>query len=214
MALTSSMTRTSRTTLALLVGALVFTGLISREPAGADHLPANKTAAAGSTTQVVAPGENVTLLSATIRSSNPTDLILQVTAECSIVTNVTTIGNDNQRAFGQVRVWVEIDGSPVPVATADASGGRVVFCNRAYQRTTELLDDEDATIRTFFSTRHANAFNWLKLDVGSGIHTIEVKGELTAEATDRAVAEAVIGNRSLIVEPTKLPNDATVDEVA
>lgn len=60
------------------------------------------------------------------------------------------------------------------------------------------------------STRQANAFNWLALNIGSGVHTLDVKAELTQEATDRAVAEAVIGNRTVIVEPTKLANDATI----
>jgi hypothetical protein len=46
--------------------------------------------------------------------------------------------------------------------------------------------------------------------MGAGIHRIEVKATLTESATADATAEAVIGNRSLIVEPSKLANDASI----
>lgn len=172
-----------------------------------DHQPADQTAAAGSETEVVGPNEEVVLLSEDVRTSSPSDLVLNVTAECSIVTDVTTVGNDNQRAFGEVKVWVEIDGEHVAISSADSDEGRVVFCNRAYERTTSMFDDEDATIQTFMETRQANGFNWMALDVGNGVHTIEVKATLDTESTENAEAEAVVGNRTLIVEPTKAPND-------
>jgi len=37
-----------------------------------------------------------------------------------------------------------------------------------------------------------------------------VKATLTESTTGDATAEALIGNRSLIVEPTKLANDASI----
>lgn len=187
--------------------------LVARDQAVATHAPADKVAVSGSAVEVMGPGEEVTLLTAKLRTSTPTDLLLDVSAECSIVTNVTTVGNDDQRAFGQVRVWVEVGdegqaGEPVKVASGDPDG-KVVFCNRAYRRQTTLFDDEDATIATFLSTRTANAFNWAQLNVGKGIKEIVVKAELTEEATDKAVAEAAVGKRTLIVQPAKLANDAS-----
>jgi hypothetical protein len=41
------------------------------------------------------------------------------------------------------------------------------------------------------------------LDTGNGIHTIVVKGEFTATATN-GTASAIIGNRTLVVDPTKV----------
>jgi hypothetical protein len=175
-----------------------------------DSMPADKAAVAGSKVEVIDPGETVTLLAAKLRTSSPSDLIFEVTAECALTTNITTVGNDMSRAFGQVKVWVEIDGVEVPVAAGDADG-RVVFCNRAYERQTSGFDDQDATIKTFLETRNANAFNWMALNVGNGIHTVAVKGELTKEQTDNAMAKAAVGNRTLLIEPTKAAHNESLD---
>ena len=182
-------------------------------PVRASGLPANKTAASGSTTEVVDPAETVTLLSERIKTSKTTDLILSATAECAITTELTTTGNDDASAFGTVRLWVEIDGRPVPVSGADTDGGRVVFCNRADQRETSLFDDEDATIRTFQETRHATGFNWMALDVGSHVHVVELKAEFTKGSTGDASAKAAIGNRTLIIEPSRAANREDVTEL-
>ncbi len=193
----------------VLVG-LVAAGAL---PAAAEHEPANKVSASGSTIEVAGPQEEIVLLSETVKTSKPTDLILSVSLECSIVTNVTTVGNDTSYANGHLEVWIEIDGQPVLVSADDEDGGHVVFCNRSYQRSTSMFDDEDATIETFFDTRTANAFNWMALDVGSATHTIEVKGRLAQEASDNAEAEVVVGDRTLIVEPTKSANDEQVTQL-
>lgn len=201
-------------TAAVLVLAVVGSG------AQAGHEPANKVSAAGSETELIrpanAPGSNtVTILSERVKTSKPTDLILGVTAECSITTDVTTVGSDDETAFGAIRVWVEIDGNPVPVSEEDTDQGRVVFCNRTYQRVTSLgSDDENDSIRTFMQTRSANGFNWMALDVGSATHLIEVKAELTTAETAGADTIAVVGNRTLIVEPVKATNDEKVTALA
>ena len=192
---------------ALALLALVTVPALAPE-ATATHSPANKVTALGSNVEVVAPGEEVVLLAGTMKTSSPTDLLLSVSLECSILTQVTTVGNDDQEAFGRVEVWVEIDGVPVGVTAND--NGRVVFCDRVHQQETTLFDDEDATIRSYLETRTANAFNWAALNVGSGMHSIVVKGTLTKGATEGAMAEAAIGKRTFIAEPTKLANDVTV----
>lgn len=204
---------TRRRPAAVAVVVLLAAGLyLGLRPATADHSPADKVSAAGSTMEVFdSDDQPVTLLSTEMRTSSPTDLVLQVTAECSIVTDVTTVGDDDQSASGTVRIWVEIDGEPVPVAGADGGDdGEVVFCNRLFQRETDLFDDQDATIRTYMETRAANAFNWVWLDTGHGVHTIEVLASLEVDSTQEASAEAVVGNRTLVVEPTKMKNDASL----
>lgn len=208
--------------------ALPLTAALVVAPLGAaqaTHSPADKVVAAGSTLEVTdAASGPVELLSSTLKTSSPTDLMLAVTAECALWTDLTTTGNDSATAISRVEVWIEVDGEVVPVNSTDtatgdtgtplevgqAEAGHVVFCNRAFRATTSNFDDEDATIRLFNRTRQANAFNWLDLNLGAGEHTIKVYGDLTADTEGDATAKAAIGKRTLIVEPTKLANDATI----
>lgn len=179
-----------------------------------------KTAMAGGTTEVVGPGEKVLLLSEKIRTTKYTDLLLGVTAECAITTELTTVGNDEAGASGLVNVYIEIDGKRIAVTDTDRNfataedDGKITFCNRAEERETTLFDDEDSTIRTFQATKQANGFNWAALNVGPAnvVHEIKVYGELVT-ATDGSPdtsATAAIGRRTLIVEPVKAAKDEQV----
>lgn len=220
----------NRTTAAAAVAALPLAALVVANPlapAGAEDAgtPADKVVAAGSTLEVTDAVEGpVELLSATMKTSAPTDLMLAVTAECALWTDIATTGNDSATAISRVELWLEIDGKVVPVNSTDtasgdtglpvevgqAEAGHVVFCNRAYGMATSDFDDEDAQIQMFNRTRNANAFNWMSLDLGSGAHTIKVFGELTTDVEGNALAKAAIGKRTLIVEPTKMANDAVL----
>ncbi|MBW3582642.1 MAG: hypothetical protein KY455_06030 [Euryarchaeota archaeon] len=197
---------------ALFAGALLFQG------ATADHEPADKGSAAASGVEILSTpvvegssSEVVSLLNTSLKTSKGTDLLLQVTLECSLWTDVTVMGNDESEAVATVKVWLEVDGAPVVVASetdpADEEPGKVVFCNRAYKVATTNVDDEDMQIETFFKTRAAHGFNWIQLDLESGVHTVELKGELSAEVTGTGMAKAGIGKRTLIIEPTKFAND-------
>lgn len=198
-----------------LLGALVGVILAGSQAVFATHEPANKVSAAGSTGVVVAPGTAVTILEDRVKTSKPTDLILGVTAECVITTELTTVGNDNEFAMGLVRIWVEIDGRPVPVSQDDTDDpGKVNFCDRAEERETTLFDDEDATIRTLQRDGQSAGFNWMALDVGSAIHTITVKADLTTGASPDSSALAAIGKRTLIIEPVKSANDETITTIS
>lgn len=184
-------------------------------PAAANHQPANKAAVSGSTlahmsTPIVdgSTSEVVSLLAATVKTSSPTDLLFQVTMECGIWTDVTTVGNDDQSAEARVTVWIEMDGAPIGVVGGD--DGKVVFCDRVHRQVTTLFDDEDATLRNYQESRSANAFNWMTLNAGSGLHRIEVKAQLEAKATNNGVAQAGIGKRTLLVSPEKLANDVVL----
>jgi hypothetical protein len=165
----------------LLLAALIV-GVVSvvMNPIGAvgDHEPADKASAAANDVDRIGPNGVIPILSQRMRVSSTSDLILQSTAECSILTSVLTEGSGAQGststdgAFGQVESWIEIDGERVPVATNDAvdgTEGEVVFCNRAYRRsitdTENGLDGTD-TEDDFIRTRTANGFNWMAFDVG------------------------------------------------
>lgn len=201
-------------TLALAAAALVYAPSAEAKGAGG---PADKVSASGATTIVSGPNEEVDLLSATVKLSSPTDLMLAVTLECTITTELTTVGDDSANASGSLDIWIEIDGSPVPVSQDDTTNpGEVTFCNRTYQRSTSMFDDEDATIRSFIGTRSSHGFNWLALDElwatsSTNVHEIVVKGRLTQETSGDATATVAVGKRTLLIEPTKVANGETVD---
>lgn len=214
-----------------LLGALVGVILASSQGVFATHTPADKVVASGSTLAVMGPGAALPILTATIKTSKPTDLILNVNMECSILTSLVTggtgvMGSDTATATGDIRAWVEIDGQVVPInsvsnppqnppPSGNAARDGVTFCNRTYSRTVSdtenPLDGQDME-SDFIDTKSSNSFTWLRLNLGNlpSPHRIVVMATLTEAATPDATAQAVIGNRSLIVEPAKLANDATI----
>lgn len=202
---------------AMLAAAIAFTAYTAQS-SEAHHEPANKVAVAGSTIEVIGEEEGpVSIMQETMRVASPTDLGLLVQLECSLVTDVKTVGDDDQSAEAQFDVWVTVDGTPVPVATGDENEGRVTFCNRRYQRIVSGLNnatdtddsDDDLTIETFLSTKSTHGFNWIALNTGrdgydknnDNILDIQVWADYTETETENGNAEAVIGNRTLIVQP-------------
>ena len=212
---------------ALLLAATLFVAYTGYNTANASHEPANKGAAAGSDVDTV--GQDELLLSETMKVSSPEDLIVSVTAECSILTELTTNNAEpSSSAFGAVRLRVVIDGKEVPVSAADGAGGaddaaddddeigEVTFCNRAYSRT--VTDQEDPADgideeQDFIDTRTANAFNWIALDTGviydsptngNNILTVELFADYDTSTTGEAMAEAFVGSRTMVIEPIRL----------
>lgn len=192
---------------ATLVGGVVAATFLA--PAIATHQPADKLSAFGSDLEVGEPGETLTILSGSMRSSSTTDIIVTLSLECSIITEVVTVGNDASEAQAKIVAWVEVDGVPIGVTAGD--NGEVTFCDRLNRQTTSLFDDDDATIESYQATKSSHSFTWVALNLGNGIHTIEAKAALTAVTSDQeAFADAFIGKRTLVVEPTKLANDISV----
>lgn len=73
-----------------------------------------------------------------------------------------------------------------------------------------FFTDEEQEVALYLSTRSANGFNWLALNVGSGMHELDVYAKLSTELTndDQIRATAMVGKRSISVLPGKLANDA------
>lgn len=166
------------------------------------HEPANKVAVSGSTLEVAGPDEEVVLLDTTMRNAAAKSLVLQVTLECSILTDLRTTGTDMARAESRLDVWVEVNGRAIGVSDGDEGFGEVTFCNREYQRETEFHgEDEDHVIDDFIRTKQTHAFNWVDLMTGNGIQEIVVKGRLSTDTAGTATAEVAVGNRTLVVEP-------------
>jgi hypothetical protein len=238
---------------ALACVAALVPAVIVGQSAVATHEPADKAVATASdlffTSENNAP---VTVLEERMKVSTTSDLILQLTSECSILTSLVT-NNDTpeQGAFGQVKFFITLDGKRVPVSTDDTPApppeetdttgtdlGEAVFCNRAYARRVTDQETEPDGIdeeADFIRTRTANAFNWLALNVGedqaggttlsgydsptngNNIIDVEVQAEFTKNPNacddgagpdgslaiiEQTCAEAAIGSRTLIIEPT------------
>jgi hypothetical protein len=189
--------------------------------------PANKVAASGSRVETIEAAGERPVLTEYVKINNPTDLIISATAECAILTQVTNGANgEMERAFGEVVMYVKIDGKRVPVAT-DAPGtdnGEIVFCNRAQEQqwtdSSEPVvgnDDSGDQLRQYTDTRTANGFNWMALNVGTNypgtednVHKVELWARWATDATQNAVASAKVGNRTLVLEPVKAAHGETV----
>lgn len=181
--------------------------------------PANKPAVAinRGSYSFVSNGETVRILQETVKTSSPTDLLLSVTAESSILTHLITTGNTTSTADGTIRVYITVDGQIVAPAAGPTGPGQerngdtaaVVFANRTYSRTTAGFDPQ-ATIDDYIRTKQSNGFNWAVLNVGSGVHNIEVFATYSESETGNGMAEGVIGNRSLVVQPVKCQVNETV----
>lgn len=190
--------------------------------------PANKAVAAGSQRMAIGANQEEVLMSATFKTSKPTDLIMSVSLECSLFTALTTNqANPTSNATAGLRAFLRIDGKIVPITDVSTppqdpaesgNGGvddAVTFCDREYQRTVtdreepaDGVDEEDDYIRT----KSSHAFTWVRLNAGSGQHLVEVVGQFRNTTAGAATAEAIIGNRTLVIEPTKLANNAVIAE--
>jgi hypothetical protein len=218
-----------------VAGVLAVVGafLLGSSAFGSSAMPADKAYASGRTAVIVAPNSNATLLTAVLKTSGPEDLIFYVSLQCSIVTEVTSTGSTMPafvEAEGNVDVWVTVDGATVPIqsvssnpqpsnsSVAGTDADHVTFCHRDQRQS--LVDADNNTMLTeYTATRDANAFNWVYLNAGAGTHTVTVHATLTRNpmtgcsnppVAGVTCADAIVGNRVLIVEPTKLANNAVI----
>lgn len=178
--------------------------------------PANKTSAGASSIEMLSPDfadneRGTEILATTLRTSSTVDLLLEVSLECALWTEVISSTDENNpfgfgplsRAEARITVWVEFDGVPVAMDASDADG-RVVFCERVHEQ--ELQDEDDSTnltSRHYQASRQANSFTWFLLDAGSGVHTVTVKADIESSNTEGSYADGAVGKRTLVVDPTR-----------
>lgn len=219
--------RNSPVLIALIVVGSFLVWNLFYAPASATHRPADKVAAAGSGVEVMrklagpASGQGsdtVRLLSTTFRVSSPTDLIMSVTAECALWTNLSNLGDGDSESTARVEVWLTIDGTVVPVAPGEngnpdafdpdeqGSEGRVVFCNRAQRMRTENFTADGETnnvIRLYNRTRTANGFNWIAVDTSDNYDNVGLNGKniLTVEVWARLAARLVTDDATAVAPP-------------
>jgi hypothetical protein len=222
------MLKSKRALTALALAAAVPAVTFGAQAVAGSGTPANKVVAAGSKRVVIGAGQTTTLMTATMKTSKPTDVMIHTALECSILTQLVT-NNENltSSATNTVRVWAEVDGKIVSITqnsqppqngTTPPSGNdtdKVTFCNRTYQRS--MQDDENPLDGIdqeddFIATKSTHGFNWVQMNLGSGLHTIAIKAQFEQGTSGNATTTAEVGNRTLIVEPTKMANDAVIAE--
>ena len=148
----------------------------------------------------------ITILTAQIKTGEPKDLIIDVSAETSLVTNAKLSGTLGSEAIATIEVRVLVDG-------AEAVPGVVTFNNRVLKVEGDLthhsggepLPIDDHWFEIFISTKSANAFNFCAEDVGSGVHTIVIEARTIKEEKGlKGTANAYIGNVSAVVDEVML----------
>jgi hypothetical protein len=195
----------------LLVLAALLAAYIARATHQPNHEPADKHQVAASVREILvtADGEQ-TILSERIRASRLSDWELNFTTECGIrLIQTDGPGPEIDRATARVRGQVRIDDEPVSVVAGPgdqppADDGWVTLCSR------EFTDTEQAGERVGVRTENdftlsSNAFNWVKLDVGNGLHEVTVHADFEVVTEQGTIeAEAQIGKRTLLLEPTHM----------
>ena len=205
----------------VLVLSLVFMVPTLAAPGGTgSSTAANKVVAVGSEVEVMraVPNEDeIKLFSVTGKFSNPKDLLIQLTAETGLYTKVKGKGDEVYSiAKAAVVAWVEIDGNVVPVC--GDTGGEVTLDLRALGIKalfdTSLTEVEEY-VELFIKTKSANGFNWVAMNVGDydeepyGEYDIEVWAKLKVFKGTDADAAALVGGRTLVVEPIKVAQGTT-----
>ena len=169
--------------------------------------PADKSTTTGSNVARVPSASDTVLLSTCLRTSTPEDLVLQVTLECSILTQVSTTGTSFAEAQGTITVWVTVDGNKVPVdhtQPATDANSKVTYCHRDAQQTFTDETGGNDMLTEYLDTKDANGFNWANFDTGDGIHLVQVHATLTTSTAGSAIASGYVGNRTLVIDPTKV----------
>jgi hypothetical protein len=185
-------------------------------------VPSAKTAASWYGLDLTPPVEGVwyedPYLSTMIKTSEPADLIISVTAETLLVTDVKIKGTGIEEistSSARVKVCVAVltdDGWEI------AEPGAVVFNYRLmrlkgllwspaqFENITELPEQY---IEIFEETKSANGFNFVIKNVGSKpVHMVKVLWMVdTLAGFEGGAASAVIGKRTLVVEAVRMVND-------
>jgi len=198
--------------------------------------PASKSAMAGRGTKIIKyslePAEESgsyttpALLTAVIKTAEKKDLVISFTTECVLVTDTKIKGGggvDQSMDHASIQVWVEVDG-------VEAFPGKVTFAERIQTLKGKLgwvyydvdeagnivgVDGEEEEIELLLETTSANGFNFLMLDIESGVHEIAVyatieleeEGQWTESEMERVAAG--IGKRTLVIHEMRLVQDAS-----
>lgn len=148
-----------------------------------------------------------------IKTSEKADLILSLSAETCLGTNVKISGTGatDSQATVIARVEVYKDG----VLEGVAEPGEVTFGDRLvklrgllWTGSQFLTELPTQFIELYMSTRDAHCFNFVVKDLNSGVHTVKVfwKSTWSGVETDLGDLTAMVGKRSMVVEAVRMVN--------
>lgn len=168
-----------------------------------------------------------TVLSGQIHTATPKDLLIGVSLETSLLTDTLVKSSkgvqDTSTAEAGIEIKVLVDGQ-------EAAPGVVVFDKRKQQLSatlggyytncmddnldgiTDMLTECDLVpeeIELLLDTTAAHHFNFIKADLGQGVHTVVVKSKIsnnTVFANGTASSSALLGKGSLSVEEVQAVN--------
>lgn len=209
-----------RTIILVILAALLAIGsavAVAATTGGNQGVPSAKTSiGSGDVDYDPTPGlwHDVPGLSAVIKTSSVSDLVISVTAESALATDVKISGTgktETSTSVAQMKIRAIVDDN----AAAPAGPGDVVFNSRLMQlkgllwsgSDVGLLDLPTQFIQIYEETRSANAFNFLLPNVGVGVHTVKIQIMTDKSAGfEGGNAGAVIGKRTLVIEAVRLTN--------
>src|SRR6059058_1940184 len=198
----------------------------------AQSTPSSKAVAAINAVSVSCPSSSTTtktscstgwvdVMSAQIKTSNVADLFVSPSLVTGLFTSTTVKGNGSGTtstsvAMGAVQVRVLLDGHP-GFAYPDSSGDGVTFDQRIQTLTAKLgfiLTDCIASggvgceltpeeIELVLDTTSAHSYNFILLNVGSGVHSVTIQAKASSRSTTiggAAVSNAMFGLGSLTVD--------------
>ena len=165
--------------------------------------------------------------STTIKTSNVADLFVGVSLVTGLFTSTQVVGHGDgskstATAMGGVTVRVVLDdganttypdnGNGVTfdqrIQTLSANLGNIFTDCFAQLLTGCTLTPEQITL--VLDTTSAHSYNYILLNVGSGVHTLQVQAQINSAATGSnggvAVSEAMFGLGSVTVEAVRLVN--------
>jgi len=170
--------------------------------------PANKTSI-GETELSILPdtADWVTIVKGTIKTSTPSDLIVSHNQECAIHTGLN-LDDSFEVGTSSIRedVRLLVDGKIVPATFGDPitgdgldGEGQITMCGRAYHIDTNVLSTllglckafeggggdfvcpDTVFFESYIRTKQAHSWDWVVLNVGSGVHDVEVQAKLVKE---------------------------------
>jgi hypothetical protein len=205
-----------------LLSSMVFAG---------DSQPASKAAANVVNYNILeyedAPAEWTTILSTSLKTAQQKDLLIDVSLECGLYTFTKVKSKDmtvdTANAMASIMVQVLVDGVPIypsqvhfakrtqelsaklqgQLALVDSDGDGIVDFN-------ELVVIDYEEISLLLETLNANSFNFVCMNLDSGVHTIEVQAKIemdTLAQMGEAEAKAMIGRGTVVVEEVRMIKD-------
>ena len=202
----------------VLAAVLVLTLGATAVFAESDQIPSAKAAFVSDDVYTVSSGKMgsdwFTVLETKMKTGTPKDLIMDVSAECSLLTSAKLAGDVGSEAAATILVRVVIDpGTDNEQYASPGEDAGITFANRVLKVSGDLthttnmpeLVIDDHWIEVYIMTKAAHAFNFCAEDVGSGVHDVRVEAKLSkVEEGSKGEANAYIGNISMVVDEVML----------